>query len=700
MKNVILGLIAVFSLVFSYAQNINEKKGLINPVSWSFSLSASKVSVGDKVDLVFKATINPDYYIYGSGFNDLGPNPTELVFDNLQGAKLVGSLRCTTSKLKHDDVFDADIPVNIGQAIFIQTIVVTENKPLVQGVIVGQTCTLKDGSCRMFSQVFDFDITITPKRTTILNKSKSIVVDTISKTSTAIDTVTFSRGNDESILKKVDSTSVGRLNAVPINKKSDTSIWVFLLLAFGGGLLALMTPCVYPLIPMTVTFFVKASENKRKATYQALFYSLSIVFIYTVIGLIVALVFGAGSLNSLSTSWYFNLLFFVVFVVFGLSFLGWFEITLPNKFINSVDAKSDKGGYLGVFFMAFALVLVSFSCTGPIAASLLAGAANGEFIRPVLGMFAYSMAFAIPFGLFAIFPSWLGSLPKSGGWLNTVKVSLGFIELALAFKFFTQADLAYHWGLMSRELFISIHIAISLILSAYLFGLFRMKSDSEIKGLPVPRVIFATIFLVLALYMFPGIFGAPLKALAGYLPPLHTQEFKIGFNELPTKYDVLCDTPKYADVLHSTEGISSYFDLDQGIACSKKLNKPIFVDFTGHGCANCRRMEESVFSDKKINKKLAESFVFVSLYVDDKTILPENEWFTSSVDGRLKKTLGDKFADYQIVKFGVNAQPFYVILNPQTESLTQEPYFFDLNISNFDKFLEEGLLNFKKSSAL
>ncbi len=692
MKKFLLLLFVVLLYSCGNAQEKFDKNTLLEPVKWNFTSSNTTPKLGDEVDLIFNAVIDDKYYIYGSDFIDLGPNPTELQFDTLNGVKLIGSLKCTTSKIKHDDVFDADIPINVGNATFKQRIKITSKYPKIVGVITGQTCTLKDGNCRLFTKLFDFRLFVNVSKT----EQRENGINTVKPKEDTVKGIINIISNDSNFIKKDSIATRKGVTPIKVINKSTSSIWSFLLIAFGGGLLALMTPCVYPLIPMTVTFFVKASENKRKAKLQALFYSLSIIFIYTFIGLLVALLFGTDSLNSLSTSWYFNLLFFVVFFVFGMSFLGLFEITLPNGFINSVDAQSDKGGYLGVFFMAFALVLVSFSCTGPIAASLLAGAANGEFLRPILGMFAYSLAFAIPFGLFAIFPSWLSSLPKSGGWLNTVKVSLGFIELALAFKFFIQADLAYHWDIMSRELFIAIHVAISFIISGYLFGLFKMKNDSELNGLSVPRVLFATLFLIIAVYLLPGLFGSPLKALAGYLPPLHSQEFKFGRNIELDDDNGMCEKPKYGNILHSIEGIPSYFDMEQALACSKKLNKPIFIDFTGHGCANCRLMEENVFTQTDVRSMLRDKFVFVSLYVDDKTILPDNEWYKSKYDGRMKKSLGSKWADYQIMNFGVNAQPFYVILDTNGNKLTKEPYSFDLNSQNFLNFLNEGLINFNK----
>jgi thiol:disulfide interchange protein DsbD len=403
---------------------------------------------------------------------------------------------------------------------------------------------------------------------------------------------------------------------------------------------------------------------------------------------------GPETANHLSTEWIPNLVFFAVFVVFGLSFLGWFEIALPGTFINKVDQQAEKGGLTGVFFMAFTLVLVSFSCTGPIVGSLLVTSAGGEFLKPIAGMFAFSLAFAIPFTLFAFFPGWMKSLPKSGGWLNTVKVMLGFIELALAFKFLSIADQAFHWGILDREINIAIWIVIGLLMGLYLLKFFRLPGDTgkdaEDPRVSVPRVVLAIGVLTFVMYLVPGMWGAPLKSLAGYLPPMYTHDFA---PRHAADGGILCETPKYADFLHLPHGLKGYFDYKQAVRCAREQNKPVFIDFTGHGCTNCREMEAVVWSDLRVLERLRNDYVIVALYVDDKTELPEGDWYTSEYDQKVKKTIGKQNADLQIRRLQNNAQPFYVLIHPD-ETVLVAPYGYDRDADKFVAFLEEGKKQF------
>ena len=423
-----------------------------------------------------------------------------------------------------------------------------------------------------------------------------------------------------------------------------------------AGLAALLTPCVFPMIPMTVSFF-----TGRGTKFQALIYGLSIIIIYTLIGAALAPLMGPETANHLSTEWIPNLIFFIVFIVFGLSFFGLFEITLPSAFINKVDQQSEKGGLGGVFFMAFTLVLVSFSCTGPLVGSILVSSAGGEVIKPIVGMFGFALAFAIPFTLFAFFPGWLKSLPKSGGWLNTIKVVLGFIEIALAFKFLSIADQAFHWRILDREINLAIWIVITALIGIYLMKGFRMPGDtgkdSEDKTVGVMRVSLAIVVFTFLIYLIPGMWGAPLKSLAGYLPPVSTHDFDLISAAKNEKSNEICDAPKYAELLHLPHGINGYFDYEQAMMCARQQNKPLFIDFTGHGCTNCREMEARVWSDPQVLQRLKNDFVVVALYVDDKTVLPENEWYTSTFDSKVKKTIGKQNADLQIARLNNNAQP-------------------------------------------
>jgi len=448
-----------------------------------------------------------------------------------------------------------------------------------------------------------------------------------------------------------------------------------------------------------------SGKSKVKAKFEALFYGFSIVFIYTVVGTVVAFTFGPSFANFLSTHWLPNIFFFLIFLVFAASFFGMFEIMLPSWLVNKADSQVDKGGIWGPFFMAFTLVLVSFSCTGPIVGAVLVQSAGGEFLKPIVGMLGFSLAFALPFTLFAFFPSWLSNLPKSGGWLNTVKVVLGFIELALGLKFLSMADLTYHWHILDREVFLAFWIVIFFLLGVYLLGKLKFAHDDELKYVSVPRLILAICTFAFVAYMIPGLWGAPLRALSGYIPPMTTQDFDINqiarennMGSTQTAENELCDVPKYSEFLHLPYGLKGYFDWDQALACAKSQNKPIFIDFTGHGCANCRKMEENVWDDPRVLSRLKQDYIVVSLYVDDKTELPENEWITTP-EGKVKKTLGAKYSYIQETRFKANSQPHYIILDTDGKQLNN-PRFFDLDKDKFVEFLDKGLSEFKKLKPL
>ncbi|HCS20464.1 MAG TPA: disulfide bond formation protein DsbD [Bacteroidetes bacterium] len=470
---------------------------------------------------------------------------------------------------------------------------------------------------------------------------------------------------------------------------------LFALVAFIGGLAGLLTPCVFPMIPMTVTFFLKNAKDKKKGMFQGMFYGFSIIAIYTLIGTIFTVIFGATGANEFSTNAGVNIAFFLIFVIFAISFFGAFEITLPSAFVNKIDRQSDKGGLIGVFFMAFTLVLVSFSCTGPIVGTILVEASQGGVIRPIVGMIGFSLAFALPFTLFAIFPQWLNSLPKSGGWLNSVKVVLGFVELALGLKFLSVADQVYHWGLLDREIYIGIWIVLSILCGLYLLGKIKFAHDSELKFLGVPRLFFAITTFAFVFYLIPGLFGAALPGLAGYLPPTTSHGFNLPALINGTKKGNICEEPKYSDFLHLPHGIKGYFDYKQAIACARTLEKPLFIDFTGHGCVNCRKMEDRVWANPEILKMLQEDFVVVALYVDDRTEADSADWVLSKHDGKLKKTIGRINADLQICKFNHIAQPYYVLLDNE-EELLAEPIGSEYDVVKFRKFLDGAKRRFNK----
>jgi thiol:disulfide interchange protein len=486
------------------------------------------------------------------------------------------------------------------------------------------------------------------------------------------------------------------------NGNEHTSLIYFLVFAFVSGLISLLTPCVFPMIPLTVTFFTNDSISRGQAIRKAIIYGVSIIFIFTVLGLLLG-----GSLgNLISTHWLPNIIFFALFLFFGLSFLGLFEITLPASFVNKVDRQADKGGYYGVFFMAFTLVVVSFSCTAPIVGALLVEAADGKLMKPILGMLSYSLAFAIPFALFAMFPSWLNALPKSGGWLNVIKVFLGFLELGLAFKFLSVADQVYHWNILDREIYIAIWIVISILLGVYFLGKIRLPHDSETHITTVPRLILSIICFVFAVYLLPGMFGAPLKAFSGYLPPMSTHDFDIpgivreySSASCGTTNKTICEEPKYGKGLKLPHGLKGYFYYKQAINCARERKLPVLIDFTGHGCVNCREMEANVWADPDVLKVLNNDYIIVALYVDDKTELPKSEWYESSYDHKVKKNLGAINSDIQASKFNTNAQPYYIILDPFTELPLAQPQGYDLSVPNFLDFLEEGKTNFKANKS-
>ena len=479
------------------------------------------------------------------------------------------------------------------------------------------------------------------------------------------------------------------------------SIWALILEAILWGFAMLLTPCVFPMVPMTISFFMKGSENKRQGRFKAMMYGLFIVLLYTVpISVIILLtrIIGGDAVtadifNWLATHWLPNLIFFIVFMVFAASFFGAFEITLPSSIVNKADSKSDKKGLAGIFFMALTLVLVSFSCTGPIVGTVLIKSTSGEFWAPMVTMLAFSLAFALPFTVLALFPSLLKNLPKSGGWLNSVKVVLGFIEVALGFKFLSTADQTYHWGLLDREVYLAIWIVCFTLLGFYLLGKLRFANDSKVEHLSVKRLALSIVVFSFVVYMIPGMWGAPLKALSGYLPPLETQDFILGQQgsetSAPAQSKPADPARKYSDFLSLPHGMDGYFDIDEAKAAARAQNKPLFVDVTGHGCVNCREMEAKVLSDRRVLSTLGEDFVICALYADDKKTLDKQDWVTTE-SGKVLKTLGKVNSHYALKTWGVNSQPCYIIISPDGQLLAG-PRGYDLDVQAYLDFLSEGL---------
>lgn len=516
----------------------------------------------------------------------------------------------------------------------------------------------------------------------IKNLAESLIADSLEST-IAKDTV--------------QDSGVKPLSALEQNKKQETrGLWTIFILSFLFGFTALLTPCVFPMIPMTVSFFTKQSKTKAEGIKNAIIYAIAIIVIYVFLGAIVTGIFGADALNALSTNVWFNIIFFLLILFFALSFLGAYEITLPSSWATKADKQADKGGMIGIFFMALALAIVSFSCTGPIIGYLLVEAASKGGIAPFVGMFGFSLALALPFALFAAFPGWMNSLPKSGGWLNTVKVFLGFLELALAFKFLSNADLVLQLHFLEREVFLAIWIAIFGALALYLFGKIQLPHDSPVSNISVGRLSLALLVSVFTIYLIPGLWGAPLKLISGFPPPMQYSEspYGVGYTKLGSGGS---GTPaEFPEGAHlGPHDILAFHDYDTGLAYAKKVGKPVLIDFTGHACVNCRKMEERVWSEPKILKLLNEDIVLISLYVDDKRPLPDGQEIVSEISGKKLRYIGQKWSEFQILKYKANAQPFYVLMDHNEENLI-EPVGYTPNIEEYYSWLQKGISAFKK----
>lgn len=543
--------------------------------------------------------------------------------------------------------------------------------------------------------------------------------DTVSTDDVQFTSIPSAADNLKAFREKKDSLAKAKKDSVAKTAKASTksaskekpkTLWQIFIEGLLGGFTALLMPCIYPLLPLTVSFFTKKAGSRSKGIFQSMIYGLSIIVIYVALGLVITLIFGSDALNALATNGIFNIFFFLLLVVFGVSFLGAFEITLPSSLANKLDQNSDKGGLAGIFFMAATLVVVSFSCTGPIIGTLLVEAASkGERLGPAIGMFGFALALAIPFTIFALFPSLLKSLPKSGGWLNSIKVVLGFLELAFSLKFLSNVDLAYHWNWFDREIFLSLWIAIGILMALYLIGKIKFSHDSDLPFLSVPRTFFAIIVFAFVVYMIPGLWGAPLKSIAAFLPPEATQDFNLtpapdaGPAPATAKATVSIKEKKYAGNYGriKTRGLDAWYDYDQALQISKELNKPILIDFTGFNCVNCRQMEANVWTDPTVFKHLRDDFVMLQLVVDDKAELPANEQYVSEYSGKKITTLGGKWSDLEAKRFNANSQPLYVILDSDGNLLKDasgndiEPSPANYVIASYNKYLESGIAAFK-----
>lgn len=692
MKKIFL-LLAFFALGnASYAQ-------IHDPVKWS--TSAEKIS-NSEYDIIVTATIEAKWHLYSQNVPENGPIATSFSFKKNPDFELIGKLSEEKGHTVHDPVFDMKIKYFENKATFKQRVKIrTQNAVKVVGEVEFMVCD--DSSC-LPPTVIDLTFLIPGNKanaasinkdeeneaSSVTNAKNKEVYSATDVKENEVSSVTEDAKNKEVVAVKAAKNS---------NKTSNKSLLTIFIIAFFSGFAALLTPCVFPMIPMTVSFFTKQSKSKAEGIRNAIIYGVSIVIIYVLLGLLVSAVFGADALNALSTNVWFNVIFFILLVVFAVSFLGAFEIVLPSSWGTKVDAQADRGGLIGIFFMALALAIVSFSCTGPIVGTLLVeAAAGGNQIGPIVGMLGFSLALAIPFALFAAFPGWLNSLPKSGGWLNTVKVVLGFLELALAFKFLSNADLVLQLHWLEREVFISIWITIFLVLAFYLFGKIQLPHDSPLTHISVGRLSLGIISLAFAIYMIPGLWGAPLNLISAFPPAQHYSEspYGVGFSKMNSGMPS-GENSEIPDGAHlmAPHNILAFNDYDKGLAYAKKVNKPVMLDFTGYACVNCRKMEQQVWAQEKVLQVLKNEVVLISLYVDDKRPLPNGEEIESKLHpGKKLKYIGQKWSEFQIIKFGANAQPFYVLMDHNEENLT-EPVAYTPDVEEYYNWLKKGIANFK-----
>lgn len=681
----------VFSTLLMSFMFLAVQAQIHTPVKWKIKLEDSGKP---EKEIVFTAVADKGWHLYDMNLPAGGPVSTSITYETMKGAELVGKVVPSVAPTSvYDELFAMNLRWYSGTVTFTQKIKVTDAKAFkLAGELEFMACN--DETCLPPERV---EFSFNRKHITMTDAG---VVAGEGVDQAAADSLSLALGAD-SLSASADGENAGQLvNPTKIAEAlsdnvdlwtpvidelkafgespldgTDSSLLFIFLAGFAGGFIALLTPCVWPMIPMTVSFFLKRTKNKKKAIKDAVMYGVSIIVIYLALGLLITGIFGASALNDLSTNAVFNLLFFALLVLFAVSFFGAFEMVLPSSWTNKLDAKADStSGILSIFFMAFTLALVSFSCTGPIIGTLLVQAASmGSIVAPAVGMFGFAFALAIPFSVFAIFPNMLQSMPKSGGWLNSVKVVLGFLELALALKFFSVADLAYGWRILDRETFLVLWIVIFAMLGFYLLGKIRFSHDSELKYVSVPRLFMAIVSLAFAVYMVPGLWGAPLKSISAFAPPLYTQDFNLYEDEVHAQFD----------------------DYEAGMAYAKKNNKPVMIDFSGYGCVNCRKMEASVWTNPGVKQIIENDYVLITLFVDDKTKLPEVIEIEEHGKTRKLKTVGDKWSYLQRSKFGANAQPFYVLLDNNGKPLSHS-YAYDEDVNKYIQFLQGGLKNYKK----
>jgi thiol:disulfide interchange protein len=667
-------MIAFMALSLSLAAQVLE------PVQWSFS--AKRISA-TQAEVTFTATIEKGWYLYSQNIPEGGPVPTSFNFDESPDFELVGETSEPAPIEKYDEIFKMDLKFFDGKPVFTQKIkMLTNDSFKVSGFLEFMCCD--DTRCLPPTPI-DFEISVPDFE--------------MAEPVGAIDEELVEEPLAD--IKTKDETAVAGIGDEPAAAETERrGLWRIFIFGIGGGLLALLTPCVFPMIPMTVSYFIRNTSNKAKGRTDASIYGLSIVIIYVFLGTVISLLFGADGLNRLSTSPGFNIGFFILLIIFAAAFFGLFELQLPSSWTNAIDSKAEKtGGFIGVFLMALVLVLVSFSCTGPIIGTLLVQAASsGEVLSPIIGMTGFAIAFAVPFALLASFPSMLGSLPKSGGWLNSVKVVLAFLLLAFSLKFLSVADSVGQWGLMSRDAFIAIWIVIFIMLGFYLLGKLKFHHDDDLPYISVPRTFMAIVSFAFAVYLIPGLWGAPLTAISSFAPPITKQAFDLNRpGGVAMLMEETREIPGDYNAKTGIYGLIKFLDYKEGMEYARKVGKPVFLDFTGHGCVNCRKMEAAVWSDPGVLQRLRNEFVIISLYVDERTRLPEDEQYVSEFSGRRMRTVGNKWSDFQASRYGVNAQPYYVLLGHNEKPLASA-YSYNTSIEQFIGWLDRGIEAFSQKN--
>ena len=645
MKNSLSVIVTFVSLFFVYTSNSQ----ILEPIKWDIKVDSSFFDTKKSLNLIFKPTTELGWYIYSSD-NDPNSGPrTEFEFNSNKTYKLKGDLVPKNVKTKFDEVWDSEVRYLDNTGYFLQIVEPIEDNISISGFISYQVCSEIEKMCIPLEKDFIF-----------FNDIQSVPQELYE------DLLVF---------------------------EEEKSLLSFILFSFFAGFLAILTPCVFPMIPLTVSYFANKKNNK-KPFLDAFVFGLSIIIIFTFLGIFLSMLMGPQSANELATSWIPNIIFFLLFVAFGLSLIGFYELTVPSSFITSIDKKSQQGGFIGIFFMAFTLVLVSFSCTGPLVGSILVQSASGLQIKPVLGMLSFSLAFSLPFTILAIFPQKLQSLPKSGSWMVTLRVILGFVAIAFSLKFLSVVDKAYHFNILNRDMFLIIWSLLFLILALYLIRLIKLP-DGFIKNKSYKTKALSALFGALSIYFISGLFGNRLSYFAAYLPPVQSTYIDITSLSRKPFFDdesgSVLRNVKYSDILKLPHNLQGFFDYDQAIQYAKKENKPVLLDFTGHGCVNCRDIESRVWPDERVRDYLNNKYVLLSLYVDDKTELSREQWYTSKYDSKIKKTLGKQNADFQITRFNNNAQPFYVILDPFSGKVIYKPWGYELDIENYLSHLSNGI---------